>query len=248
MASLNEPGPINNYANALVGLYDRWASESDNQRRQTMATALRAAADAIGMPMPAILWIDREGGAMDYSTWTLECSYMAARFNPRVGTADRPNALKHWLYLTTASYHELRHAEQFWLIAKAILAGKIPMPVMMSRAIVQGGDSPSKLTQQLLYPSQVARQAHMARATFADAQIPLTRGWCDSVFGRYGNIRKQTYAHLMSKGGEHMNKYINLPEEADAWATQRLLKRAVRDRIGASAGTDALQGLATLFD
>jgi hypothetical protein len=44
-----------------------------------------------------------------------------------------------------------------------------------------------------------------------------------------------------------MNKYIELPEEADAWAVERQVSRMIRDRIGQRDGAEALAGLAALF-
>jgi len=96
------------------------------------------------------------------------------------------------------------------------------------------------------YPMHIVVRADQTKASLRQDELTQVRAWVDSVFGRGGRARGQTLTHL-SKGGKHMNPYINLPEEADAWAVERAVSRAVRGRISELATDDAMLGLRSLF-
>lgn len=245
MPSLSTIGPMQTYAADMISMYDQWSSTVESQRRGKFETLIRQLADTAGLPAPVVTWGDN-GGAFSYGSWTLEVDRKAASIDPRVGTGTQKTPLKDWLYFSTSIYHEMRHCEQFFMIAQALLANKFPMPQMMTRNVLPGGDLPSKLASQLGYPILTARRAFMARNSFSDGDLARTRAWCESIFGRYGRARNQTLGHL-DRGGRHMNKYIELPEEADAWAVERQVSRMIRDRIGQRDGAEALAGLAALF-
>src|SRR6185369_8658673 len=110
-----------------------------------------------------------------------------------VGTGATKSPLRDWLYFATSMYHEMRHCEQFFLIAQALMAGKFPMPQPMTRAIAPNGDLPSRLAAVLSYPILVARNAHTVRSRFNDGDIPRVRSWAESIWGRYARARVQTY-------------------------------------------------------
>lgn len=245
MPSLSSIGPMQSYAGEMIAMYDNWSTTPESQRRSRFETLIRQLADRANLPAPLIVWSD-DGGAFYYTTWTLEVDRRAASVNPRVGNGEQKTPLKDWLYYSTSIYHEMRHCEQYFMIAQALLSNKFPLPLMGSRAVLPGGDQPSQLAAWLDYPIMVARRAHVARSAFDVSDLPRTRAWCDSMFGSSNRIRQQTMAHL-DRRGRHINKYIELAEEADAWAVERQLSRLIRDRINQRDGGEALAGLAAMF-
>ncbi|MBI5259338.1 MAG: hypothetical protein HY855_22745 [Burkholderiales bacterium] len=245
MPSLSHPATMQMYANAMVTMHERWDSTVESQRRGQFENLVRQLADMAGIPAPRVIW-GSAGGAFDFAQWSLEVDRRAASIDPRVGTGAQKTPLKDWLYFSTSIYHEMRHCEQNFMILQALLASKFPMPQPMTRAILPGGDLPSRVAAVMGFPILIVRRASIVRAQFSDHDIARTRSWCESMWGRYGRTRNQTYKHL-DRGGRHMNKYVELPEEADAWAVERQVSRLIRDLIGHRLGNEALDGLAGLF-
>jgi hypothetical protein len=242
MPTLADDATMDIFVNAAIAMYNSWDTQAENQRRGAFERVIREICNEVDVPIPAFSWGD-DGGAFYYDEWRLDCDQRAARIHPSRGAG----ALKNWLYYATSMYHEMRHGEQFFMIAKALLANKFPMPQPMSRAIAPGGDLPSRLTAVLGYPILISRRAFVVKATLPDSAIPLVRGWCESIWGRHARMRNQTYKHL-DRRGQHINKYINLPEEADAWAVERQVSRKIRSRINSMGTEEALAGVAGLFD
>jgi hypothetical protein len=242
LANLSDVGQQQIYVNYLVDIHTHFEKFSPAHRKMQFEGAVRAVANTVGLPVPRIGWGDG-GGFFRYSDWYLELDNQAVTMNPHAVP------IRKWLYYSTMPYHEMRHCEQFFLMAQAMLSGGVSIPAgPRGRSVLPHGSISDRATalQQMGYPMIIVVRADQAKARFAQGQIALAHAWVDSIFGRGGRARGQTLTHL-DRGGAHFQPYINLPEEADAWAVEREVSRMVRARINAAAGDEALQGIAALF-
>lgn len=230
------------YVNYLADIYKHYNEFSQAHRKMQFEGALRDVANAAGLPMPRFGW-GNNGGFFRFQDWYLEVDNQAI-------TMDAHGVpIRAWLYYSTSPYHELRHCEQFFLMAQAMLTGTASVPTgPRGRSVLPFGtiNDRAEGLKKLGYQQVMIIRADQVKKQFPQSLASLTRSWVDSVFGRGGNARGQTLTHL-DKGGKHFQPYTNLPEEADAWAVEREVSRMVRRAINAAAEDDALEGLGAMF-
>jgi len=242
MPYLSDIGQEQTYVAYLADIHKHFSEFNEANRKLQFEGAIRIVATTANLPMPRIGWGDG-GGFFRYSDWYLELDNNAVTMNPH-GVP-----IRRWLYYATMPYHELRHCEQFFLMAQAMLTGGVSIPTgPRGRSVLPFGTINSRAhgIEQLGYQQIIVIKADQAKKNFPHGLIALTHSWVDSVFGRGGRARGQTLAHL-DRGGKQFQPYINLPEEADAWSVEREVSRLVRAAINAAAEDDALEGLSTLF-
>jgi hypothetical protein len=226
------------FAGPVVEIYNRWNALQEFQRRVLFEQAIRAPAPMCGVPMPALSW-GTQGGWFDYSQWRLTVDLRATTLDPHT------NPIRAWLYFGTMPYHEMRHCEQFFLMAQAMLSGAVTIPAGPRGRGVKTTRTVDDVIA-LGYPRRIVENADRVKGQFAQGDIAMVRAWVDSIFGRGSRARGQTLNHL-GRGGKHFNPYIHLPEEADAWRVEREVSRMIRQMIGAQAMDGALGGLGALF-
>ncbi len=246
MASLSDEVVQNAYVDYLLDIHRHWNSFGQGHRKAQLENSMRAIIRRCGLPEPSIRW-EANGGSFDWTKWAIVADTGGLASDPQV------KGDKAWLNDVIYLYHETRHLEQFWRMALGMMSGAVAIPtgprgrgVMPATASVNARGN--HLNKELSYPQLILLKADREKRSFQQGWIPQTRAWVDSVFGRGGHARGQTLRHLRHLGHRSMNPYIHLPEEADAWAVEREVRRKFRSKLGARLGDEALEGLAGLFE
>lgn len=227
------------YANEVFNLHNHWNAFAENQRRSEYERIFNGLCQSAGLPRPNLLWTEQSGGGFMASTWTMRVELDAVRLNPKTET-------KQWTSAATTLYHETRHAEQNFLIAVALMAGKLPLPVVNTKAIQSGGDLPTRVNSALGIPINVVLQARIAKSRFSDHLIPTVRDWLESKFGRYG----RQFDHVMSnsdRSSKMYGAYRDLPTEADAYRIEKQVKDLLKGLISSRDKDEALSLLGGFF-
>lgn len=238
MPTLADSVLMQQYAAALKDIYDSWGHVREETRRLRVNQALQAVNNLCGIPAVRIEWGDN-GGYFDFTQWSIMLDESVLTLSPH------SNPVRSWLYFATMPYHEMRHAEQFYLMAKGMLNGAVAIPTGSRGRNVLATHRVIDLTN-LWYPRRIANQARWDRRHFSQSDIPKVRAWVDSVFGRGARGRTQTLNHL-AHGGKHFTPYINLPEETDAWTIERQLSRLFRQMVNDQGHDEGLEAVAAMF-
>jgi hypothetical protein len=163
-------------------------------------------------------------GFFDFSTWSIQVSdtkfsqYNMTYVDPPANTKPHP----YFVNIAETLYHEGRHCEQWWHMAR----------------YAAHGASPSDVSQRLSIPIAVATEAAKKPMKHNDPMIKKTEEWFNSVYGdgRRGIVLSalalKRAAHPSPKitpseqgGGEIYDQYQgNLAEEIDAWGIQNLVR------------------------
>jgi hypothetical protein len=239
MASLADFTTQDWYAGQIFTLYSNWTSLAVNQRRTEYERIFTKLCQTASLPKPTLVWINASGGGFSASDWKMEVELNAVQLNPA-------QDLKQWVSAATTLYHETRHTEQNFLVAVALLAGKLPLPVVNTRAIQTGGDLPTRVSDIIGMPMHVVLQARIQKGTFRDSQIPQVRDWLESKWGRYGKVFDHVQANS-DKSGKTYGDYRNLPTEADAYKIEKKVADLIKERIGKTQTDEALSNLAGFF-
>jgi hypothetical protein len=203
-------------------------------RGKAFAAAANAELKAAGVPeVKAKVMKMSNAGSFDFSNWTLELGKSAF-------TGAKPS---HGDLLDVADtvYHETRHAEQWFRIAR-LQAGK--------------GWSATKISTKLSIPLKIAKAAKANPLTGTGTDVTEAASWYESVYGTGRKARKKTLRALPKtrkaaekalaayekvaadpkaseakkeaafkkledaekKRDDARKAYHALPEEADAWA------------------------------
>lgn len=175
--------------------------ESDlSQRRDKLLSCVNRALTHVHVPNLKGLNLTPKSCAFIIESWALNL------YN--VGFDSRSDKL-YMKWLVNNTYHEARHCEQYFLIARK-RAGK--------------GDDESKLVKDMGMPSDIATEAfnkplraprhvkHEERlAKFESASL-----WEDSIYETKRSERDAIYSGDMTPGTSNHDKYLALPEEKDA--------------------------------
>ena len=242
MPQLSDSTTQDLYCGYLFDIYKHFKEFSVAQKKLQFEGAIKVVFQQCAIPAPRIGWGD-DGGFFRFSDWYLELDNKAVTMDPFAGP------IRAWLYYSTMPYHESRHCEQFWIMAMGMLSGGVSIPAgprgrsaFHAPTVQDRGEA----LVQMGFPQMIVIRAAQAKSSFSQQAIPLTRSWVDSIFGSGGRARRQTLTHL-SKGGKHFAPYINLPEEADAWAVERSTSRTFRTKVQDWGSDDAVEGIAKLF-
>jgi hypothetical protein len=163
-------------------------------------------------------------GFFDFTTWTIQISDAKFSQYDMVYTDPPANTKPHPYFVNIAEtlYHEGRHCEQWWHMAR----------------YAAHGASATDVSQRLGIPAAVATAAVKSPMKHGDPLIKKTEEWFASVYGggRRGIVLSalalKRAAHASPKitpaeqgGGEIYGQYQgNLAEEVDAWAIQQLVR------------------------
>jgi hypothetical protein len=244
------------YVKAMLEMYNNFdgndALGGARKRLAAVEQAVRTVAQTCQIPVPTILWQEHTGCYFEYREWrlVLDSDLVQVHIDP----------MRKWLLWITMPYHELRHCEQFFLMAQAMLCGAVAIPTgrrLVSPYPAFGTVASEDVlkerkgrVEKLGYPKFIVNLA--GTRAVAQSAIPVARACIESLFGGGAWIRKQTYNHLSYDAGglreSHYTPYIQLAEETDAWNVERGLRRMFQSELNAPGREDAFAGLDWLFN
>jgi hypothetical protein len=216
------------YADAVEQVRRDWRTLTPKQRVSRLFTAAGSELSAIPTPLP-ILALTRTGAfdaRFDHDTWRMRISTRLVR---RRGGLDR---------LAVAVYHEARHAEQLFAVARLLVGRGAPIPARVNIAtwVIQAAaaspilpGTPEAARAEAWYDSifgtgSSRREALFRRIRAADAANAAVR----SANLPEADPRRQAIRRRLRALGR---LYRALPEEADAYAVHGALRQVVRQRV-----------------
>jgi hypothetical protein len=195
MPSLTDRSSQQIYVNCLVNMYKNFGAVSPAGRRANIEGVIYQLASLADLPHPVVRWNQVESGSGSGSGfypryWRLELDFLIAAVNPQLD-------FEIWFAEVTAPYHELRHVEQYFLMAQAMLIGEVSAPDFTThgrRAVFPHGTRsrlPDLLVREIRlaglgYPPRVIQRAEhaiLARGGFPQHMIPLVRSLVEETFG-----------------------------------------------------------------
>jgi len=239
---LKDPRATAQFANEMRGLHGSWPAMPPAERADAIGRRINARLRDIGVPelkIKAVAMAGSANGQFNYLDWSIQIN---------VGTLHAPRLAVHEFgSLTQTAYHEARHAEQWYLIA---------------RALAERGSSPAAIAKKTRIPSAVCEAAAIA-PPLSRAQMDAATVFYESVYGermKYRNHVLNEHARLEQRlaagptvaaieaapnlsaaekwqhaqavrqlqGLEHQyyQAYKDLPEEHDAWAVGDAAEKA----------------------
>jgi len=216
---MTDIGVIVQFANACkANVHQNWSTfVSGQQRAQKLYDFTSLVLDICKVPRPTLQLEANLGGAsgaFDFANWRL-------KINPngfgQVAIPDKDA----FLTLVTLIYHEARHCEQWFQMARYSAVGH-----QMTA---------DKLASALFIPQNIASIALTSKMGLNDPMLAMTKEWYESVYGSKSGFRDINLRGLMLRrvgAGQEMNAFRNgfhsrykgnLPEEIDAWAIQEMV-------------------------
>lgn len=192
-----------------------WNGKSPKQRGEALIAAVAAVHTACNVPnvTPDVKALaPGYHGFFDMSNWAIQLHEDLFNF-PFI-----PGNRQKLIDVSETVYHEARHCEQWFHMARYFALGKTAVDVAQSIGIPQG----------------IADQALARRMTSDDKMHTLTEGWYESVYGTVDReitltalgMRRQVAT--VNMGDFHARTYQaysgDLAEEVDAWAIQLLVR------------------------
>ena len=216
MPTMTDNAVLVQFANACKAtVHLQWGTFAGGQQRANKLFDLTCLVlDICQVPRPNLQLDSNLGGAsglFDFSGWKLKIDPNGFG---QIATPDKDA----FLTLVTLIYHEARHCEQWFQMARYAAVGH-----QMTA---------QKLASSLFIPVNIASVAMSRKMGSSDPMLALTKEWYESVYGSKSGFRGITLQGLMlrrSGGAQLMNDFRNgfhsrysgvLPEEIDAWATQ----------------------------
>lgn len=227
MPTLTNDSLVTQYVTtSKVNAFKNWNTMTKYQRGSAI---VKAAADVLltcGVPKPTPTIANLAAGyngLFDFQNWSLKMS--ESLFD---GYMDYNNIHPYFVHTLETVYHEARHCEQWWNMARFHALGRNPVDVQ----------------RELGIPMQVAiracQQPMKSSRAGSDPMLALTKKWYESVYGSHGGMQRGvTLGALALKRTQNANKAVpmdqfhqhrhaeykgNLPEEVDAWAIQLLVR------------------------
>lgn len=189
---LDRDGEVQAYIADMQALQQDWPNLTPDQRLERITDALNERLEAAGVP-PVRLTVSGSGGGgvYDFSTHSIEVSSDLLN-QPNISTGDLQG-------LANTVYHEGRHAEQWF---------------DMARLQVARGEDPSNMG----LPQSVIDAARAAPPLDPESQEGrFVASMYESVYGAGGADRNDVLGKLNNGDYSVYELYRALPEEADAW-------------------------------
>nr|WP_319493675.1 hypothetical protein [uncultured Desulfobacter sp.] len=219
MPTMTDNAIVVQFANACkANVHQKWGTfGSGQQRAQKLYDITLIVLDICQVPRPTLQLNANLGGAsglFDFPTWTL-------KIDPNGFGQVAPPDRDGFLTLVTLIYHEARHCEQWFHMARYAAVGH-----QMTA---------QKLAASQFIPQNIATTALSRKMGLSDPMLALTKGWYESVYGSQSGFRGINLQGLMLRrtgaaqdmnafrNGFHSRYKGNLPEEVDAWAIQDLV-------------------------
>jgi hypothetical protein len=180
-ASLSDPESIRKLAETAGDTQSAWAKQypTPEARAESLLALVNARLQAAGVPpMKGVSLAEGKGGSFAPRSWRMKLSKELL---------TKAKEQKDFAVLLNFAYHEARHAEQFFLIARrqAGMPGR-SIRTMMVRPGAGGLD---------LHP-EVAKLAIAAKVTEDSAEATKAFAWYDSIYGEGAKHRKQVLTRM----------------------------------------------------
>jgi hypothetical protein len=242
MANLRDEGVLQVFASAMADLHRSWRKLAAHERRQSLQGAVDGAANAVQKPSWKVICRDLAPGQdgqlrCDRNNWSLEVA--DAFFEGAIEDGEN------WLRTVSMVYHEMRHGEQWYLCAQAVLAEQVPLPYGVQPANPGAGVAESDLRDTMGLPGDIVQHAAQRRSQFPHDLLTVTRGWYESLFGAQRQSQDRALETIQHCG--KITDHLHLPEERDAWDLQQSVREKSRTLIGTSLDTRAYAALRSLF-
>lgn len=253
MLTMTDAMCVNTYVNELrFNAFKNWGRQTPEQRATAMHEAVTRVHSMCGIPKTTVRVanIGTSHGLFQFSKWEIEmnvCLYQDAYL-------DLNNIDPYFVYVAEILYHEARHCEQWWHMARYVasnarspsfLAREKKSPVLQTLpvgSIVLTTEGANYIKKVMNIPQNIAEQALKSYMKSGDQMMKLTQDWYKSVYGESNRTLVLTALALKRRiiPGENAillndfredicRKYSGgLPEEVDAWGIQTLVKQAFK--------------------
>jgi hypothetical protein len=219
MPTMTDTAVLVQYANACkANIHLKWGTFATGQLRATKIFDITAIVlDICQVPKPTLKMDPNLGGAsglFDFQNWQL-------KIDPNgFGQLTTPSK-DEFLTLVTLIYHEARHCDQWFQMARYAAVGH-----QMTA---------QKLADSLFIPLNIAQIAFTRKMGLQDPRLKQTNEWYESVYGSKSGFRGMTLHNLNLRrvnagpimndfrAGAHARYSGDLAEEKDAWAIQDLV-------------------------
>lgn len=251
MPTMTDAICVNTYVNELrFNVFKNWERQTPEQRATAMHGVVTRVHSICGVPKTTVRVanIGASHGLFQFSRWEIE---MNVSLYPNA-YMDVSNIHPYFVYVAEVLYHEARHCEQWWHMARYVasnarspsfLAREKKSPVLKTLpvgSIVLSTEGVDYINKVMGIPKNIADQALKSYMKSGDQMMKLTQDWYKSVYGE--SNRNVVLAALALKRriipGENAillddfradihRKYSGeLPEEVDAWGIQTLVRQA----------------------
>lgn len=245
MPTLWDPTIQEQFANACAKLEDDWSALIPAMRQNRFKLAVNEVARSVHMPEftfhfsalgPSLM------GNFDFQNWRMN---MNESF-----TKDKHVSPKTFYKFCSTLYHETRHAEQWYRCVEGVLNGLFPLPLWgraaKSTSVRVAGHKAQDVADYMWVPRTVVDRAQMTRRFFPTSEQAIIQGCYDSIYGVASQYRGRVLG-TMSHSIDGYKRYLNLPEEVDAWNLERTFRRRLKSKI-LDRASDEAWGLQDLFD
>jgi hypothetical protein len=194
LSGISDPADIHAYVQDVWG--DANSCMSPEHRATVMLEHVNVQLAALGIPPLGWRFSSArgDGAALIFWEWVIELG----DHDYTMDIADSAD-VEQQAYQIKVVYHEARHAEQWFQIARA-------------RAGL--GETPDQIATSLQLPPHVAEVAALFPMTPQDGRYYQAEEWYESVYGTGRPHRHEVLTHQPERYAE----YRALPEEKDAWA------------------------------
>lgn len=193
---LFSPASMLEFCKAWCDLRKKWASLTPAQRVAAMRAAINAQLAKSGVPAPSFNVTKMNGpdGTFDWTRWQLSVN------EDRITSTPTD---KQWEWLGDVLYHEARHAEQFWYLARTQAAAQAPGPwTPPPLRDIQMARGTYSLASQYNLPYGIAFQAMQQPLSDNSPGAQLGWGVQYSCFGAGAANRGQTLTGLSQTGDQ----------------------------------------------
>lgn len=163
------------FAGEMKALEGSWSAMNPAARADAVAARINARLRDIGVPEVKVTTAplgNLDGGKFKFASWSMVINeqMLAAPQLPMGQSAD----------LTSTVYHEARHAEQWYLIA---------------RIMAEDGVPPGETSAETMIPLAIC-EAAASEPALSDAQADMATSFYDSVYGKHSHHRDKVLADL----------------------------------------------------
>ncbi|SEB16243.1 hypothetical protein [Variovorax sp. YR216] len=233
MTTMTDTACVNAYVSELKsGFATKWTGKSPLERAKFFHDALSNVHRSVNMPVTGLDVKDLPPGVLgqfDFQPWSIDISNDLFDDNRGVVNAKSD----HFVDLAETFYHEGRHAEQWWHMARfeAIQPMKGPTGANVKMTAAE-------LAKRLFIKEATCKTALDNVMGGNDPMLSLTKRWFTSVYGESGREVTLTALSLTRNNNNKVNlqDFHNrthqaysggLPEEEDAWGIQVPVRMAM---------------------
>lgn len=250
---------INEYVGVACELIGSWGKLTDVQRATMLVNSAETQLNKFSVPIPGFGWDQTLRPALaifNYQLWLVELLPGKWKLNVKSGEEDKFK--KGVAKLADTIYHEHRHCEQWFRIARWLASGGWKVPNIMGLMRIPEGTVKIAVTQTaVLSPEEQREASDWYQSVYAHAAAPKSFGEGtgagnlnarDIILGpgqlkplkpTAGQPLKPELVEISQmRQNAQYQQYRNLPEEEDAHAVGTAVQKGIYQKMG-------LQGLPT---